>query len=205
MTVTPTKIAVAIAVLIAIFIGGLVIVQTLRSEPWQIQIVPYTTESADVSIPPSALTPAAQSGTTRLYSGYSATPRTLAYEFIGSGGVNFDADWSSVRGNTATFTTASTLDSWTNPTTCAGGAAQCGHLVLAIPSQGAPQAPDYYSIDGAAEAAVADDWVLEHGSLDLRRVDFHVIRTVAADIPTGVAIQLRWLPWDGRGHLLPAP
>ena len=205
LNLTPIQVAVGSALLIAILFGGLVLVMQLKGSadsPLHITLIPYDPDAVVLS---SGLTPAAQSGVARLYAGYSGTPRTLAYEFLGSGGINFDVDWSSVRGNSVTFTTVSALDSWTNPGACAAPATQCGHLTLAVPSGGPPQAPDFYSIDGAAEEAVADDWVLEHGSLDLRGVDFHVIRTVAADIPTGTQVALRWLPWDGRGHLLPAP
>ena len=199
---TQTRVAVAVAAVIAVLIGGLLLVDTAKGGP----VEPLYIAIVEEPILGSVLTPASIEGTSRLYSGYSGAPRTLAYQFLGNGGgVNFDVDWSSVRGTTVTFNTVIALDSWTNSTTCASGVAQCGTLVLAVPSQGPLQALDFYSIDGAAEEAVADDWVLEQGSLDLRGVGFHILRTVVADIPTGAQVALRWAPWDGRGHLSPAP
>ena len=108
-----------------------------------------------------------------------------------SGGIDFHAHWSNVRGYEATFTTAATLPGWTTPGQCTGGASECGHLVVAVPAAGAPQTPDFDSIDGATEAAVAGDWTLQPGNLNLQGVEYHIISTVAEDVPAGAVVTLR--------------
>ena len=208
MNLTPTRLILAGVLLIALFIGGLFFVLELKgsaSSPLFIAMVEAPVP-ADASIPSTGLVLAARSGMARMYAGYANVPAgAFVFSFLQEGGVSFDAHWSSVRGYEATFTTADTLPSWTNPTTCTAPATECGHLVVAIPSQGPPQIPDFYSINGAAEAAVAGHWTLQPGSLNLQSTDYHVIETTAADVPAGAEVTLRWLAWDGRGHPLLPP
>ena len=59
----------------------------------------------------------------------------------------FYVHWSSVRSTEATFTTPATLPAWTNPTTCLGGAAQCGHIAIAIPVSEPSGRPEAWVLD----------------------------------------------------------
>ena len=155
------------------------------------------------------LTPAAYSGVSRLYTGYTNQPAgAFTYSFLQAGGTAFDVHWSSVRGAEATFTTADTLPIWTNPGTCAAPATQCGHLAVAIPVTAPPGRPELWTLNGGAETAIDDTtWHGQHGDLDLHGHQYYVILTTRADVPVDAAITLRCpLPWDGTGAAaLPTP
>ena len=206
---TQTQVAVGIGLIIAIFFGSLVVVLQLKGnpdDPLYLTIVPYQSDAADASVPSTGMVPAARSGRVAMFAGFANQPAgAFVYSFLQEGGVRFHADWSTVRGNSVTVDTATTLPSWTNPGACVSPATECGHLALAVPSEGPPQIPDFFSINGAAEEAVAGNWTLQPGSLNLQSVDYHVIETTAADIPAGAQVTLRWLAWDGRGHPLLPP
>ena len=152
---------------------------------------------------PSAtvLTPAAQSGTARMYAGYANQPAgAFVYSFLQSGGVSLDVHWSSVRGTEATFTTPDTLPSWTNPGPCTGGAIECGHLAIAVPVVAPPGRPEEWILGGAEEVIDDTTWHGQHGGLSLHGHQYYVILTDAGDVPAGAEITLRWpLPWDGTG------
>ena len=142
----------------------------------------------------------AVSGEDKAYVGYANQPHGgFVYSFLQSGGAEFDIAWSSVREYTATATTAATLPAWTNPGSCAAPAIQCGQLAVALPASGAPQRPDFWTLDGGSEADVADGWRRQPGGLVLHGREYHVILSTRDDIPAGVTLDFRWLPWDGRG------
>ena len=79
---TQTRVAVAVAAVIAVLIGGLLLVDTAKGGP----VEPLYIAIVEEPILGSVLTPASIEGTSRLYSGYSGAPRTLAYQFLGNGG-----------------------------------------------------------------------------------------------------------------------
>ena len=208
VNLTPVLIAAVLGLLIALLVGAFVIVQSLQSGTWQVQLVPAPESadaSVDASIPSDGLTPAAQSGTARLYGGYANTPGGgRVFSFLQGGGLAFDVHWSSVRPFEAALTMPHTLPSWTNPVVCAD---QCGHLAIAIPVAAPPGRPEAWVLNGGAEEVIdGAAWHQQHGELTLHGGQFYVILTDAGDVPAGATVTLKWLAWDGRGAAaLPGP
>ena len=160
----------------------------------------------DASVPAN---PAAQSGTARLYAGFTNTPGGAhTFTFLQADGLRFDAPWSTVRGTVVHITMPSPLTSWTNPGPCASGVQQCGHLAVAFPATGGPPGrPEMWILNAGVEMRIdATGWVSQHGALTLSGEQYHVILSRAGDVPAGATATLKWLPWDGRGAPdLPAP
>ena len=208
VNLTPTQLAVIVGLVIAVLLGGLVVAQSLQSGTWQVQLVPAP-ESADASIPGTVLTPSAQSGTARLFAGFTNTPGGgFTYTFLQQDGLEFAVPWSTVRDGEAHITMPGPpLTNWTNPTACTTGVAECGHLAVAVPVNGPPGRPESLVLNGGAEEVIdASSWHRQHGELRLNGRQFFVILTDAGNIPAGSTISLSWLPWDGRGAPdLPAP
>ena len=162
------------------------------------------------SVQQSNLTPAnvgqtnlhvAQSGQSTVYAGYAGTPAgARTYSFL-QDGITAEVHWSSVRGYEARFTTA-VIGTWTNPTAtgCTAVSGQCGHLSLAVPSEGAPGVPDFITVGAGPEVAIdATAWHSHLSPLTLYGAEYDVVATNSALIPVGVPVVLRWRPWDGLG------
>ena len=213
LNLTPTQIAAVIGLVIAIFIGALVLTTQIKGSsdsPLHIQLVSsQEVDAVDGSTPGTVLTPSAQSGMERAFAGFTNTPGgAFSYSFLQSGGLAFDVHWSSVRPGMAALTLPDQLPSWTNPTTCTAGVSQCGHVALAFPADGGPPGrPDSYALGAGNEEPVdASGWHGQHGELRLNGRQYFVILTNAADIAAGSTLTLGWLPWDGRGAAaLPGP
>ena len=206
MSITPTRLAIGIALLIAVLLGMFLAVQELQGGTWRIALV--DAPAADAAVPGTVLVPAARSGTSTVFAGYSGVPAgARIYNFL-QDGVEGNVRWSSVRDYSITVTTP-VIGTWTNPsaTGCTAASGQCGHLSVGYPASGPPGRPDFISIDGGAEEAVdAAAWHSQPGSLDLFQNEYHVVATNSELVPVGVEISLRWLPWDGLGAApLPAP
>ena len=213
LNLSPAQVAVGIVLIIAIFIGGLVMVSQFKGspdDPLHIRLVSgQEGDAADTSIPSDDLTPAAQSGVARLFIGYTDTPRARVYNFLQGGGLAFDVSWSSVRGGESHISMPnSPLPSWTNPTTCTAPATECGHLAVAIPVSAPPGRPEIWVLDAGAEMPIdGSSWGRQNGELTLDGRQYFVISTDAGDVSAGATVSLKWpLPWDGRGAPdLPAP
>ena len=212
VNLTPVQVAAILGLLIALFVGALVIVQSLQSATWQVQLVPHAPESADASmdasIPSGGLTPSAQSGTARLFAGFTNVPHgAFVYTFLQADGLEFAAPWSSVRGGESHITMPSPLTNWTNPGPCGTGVQECGHLAVAVPVSTPPGRPEAWILNAGVEMPIdGANWARQHGELTLNGRQYFVILTDAADIPAGATVTLRWLPWDGTGAAaLPAP
>ena len=105
-----------------------------------------------------------------------------------------------------TFTAASTLPTWTNPTTCPGGAVQCGHIAVAVPISAPLRRPEAWILDGGSEEVIDGTGRHQHGELTFHSHQYRVILTDRGDIPAGATVTLQWLPWDGTGAApIPAP
>ena len=136
-----------------------------------------------------------------MYAGYAAQPAgSVNFSYLQGGGTSFDVTWSNIRDFETTFTTAATLPSWTNPTTCVAPASQCGNLGLAIPVSGAPGVPEAWILNGGAEMAIdGSTWHSQHGELTLHGEQFFVILTDAGNIPADAEITFKGKAWDGAG------
>ena len=169
-------------------------------------ILLFTSASAAAgTVQESKLTPAelllhvAQSGQSTIYAGFANVPAGAeTYSFL-QDGVAADVGWSSVRGYEARFTTL-TIGTWTNPTVTGCAVLQCGHLSLAVPSEGAPGVPDFITVGAGPEVAIdATAWHSHPSPLTLYGAEYDVVATNSALIPVGVPVVLRWRPWDGLG------
>ena len=212
MSITPTRLALGVALLIAVLLGMLLAVREMQGGTWQIALVtpvPADAATVDTGAPETDLNPptepeppAARSGMARMYAGYANVPHGgFVFSFLQSGGTGFDVHWSSVRGYEATFTTASVLPSWTSPTTCTAPATQCGHLAIAVPVAAPPGRPETWVLSGGAGEVIDDTtWHGQHGELTLHGRQYYVILTDAGNISAGATVSLEWpLPWDGTG------
>ena len=206
MNLTAMQVAAILGLSIALLVGAFVIVQSLQSGTWQVQLVPHAPESADASVdasvPIDGLTPAAQSGMTQLFIGFTDSPRAQVFNFLQRGGLRFDVVWSSVRGSEAHVTMPnSPLPSWTNPTTCGPPDGECGHLAVAVPVNGPPGRPEIWVLNNGAETPIDDsEWHRQSGELTMHGRQFYVVLTTTGDVPAGSRITLKWpLPWDGTG------
>ena len=146
--------------------------------------------------------PVAQSGTARLFAGFTNTPSGAhTFTFLQQDGLRFDAPWSTVRGADVHVTMPSPLTSWTNPGPCASGVQQCGHLAVAFPATGGPPGrPELWILNAGVEMPIdAAGWVSQHGALTLSGEPYHVILSRAGDVAAGSTLTLIWRAWDGRG------
>ena len=205
VNLTGTQVAAIIALLIAILIGALVMVSQFKGspdDPLHIRLVSGQEGDAVPSGDLAPSNPVAQAGMVRAYAGFTNLPAGGRLNtFLQAGGLRFDVNWSSVRPGMVALTLPNSLPSWTNPTTCAAGVSQCGHVAIALPADGGPPGrPDSYALGAGNEEPVdASGWHGQHGELRLNGRQYFVILTNAADIAAGSTLTLGWLPWDGRG------
>ena len=120
LNMTPAQVAAIIGLLIALFIGGLVIVQSLQSASWQVTLVPYVAESADAAttVDPDVPEPEPPtSGTAVGYAGYSRTPRAQTADLsIIAHHVAVPVDWTRGEGAETTFRWPSADADWVGTT-----------------------------------------------------------------------------------------
>ena len=205
VNMTPVLIAAVLGLLIALLVGAFVIVQSLQSGTWQVQLVPQAPETAaavDTTVPIDGQPPVAQSGMTQLFIGLTDTPRAQVFNFLQQGGLRFDVVWSTVRGSEAHVTMPnSPLPSWTNPTTCSPPDGECGHLAVAVPVNGPPGRPEIWVLNNGAEMPIyGSEWHRQSGELTMHGRQFYVVLTTTGDVLAGSRITLKWpLPWDGTG------
>ena len=209
LNLSQAQVAVGIALVIAIFVGALVMVSQFKGSPDDPLHIRLVSGQEGDAVPSGDLTPSAQSGMVRAFAGFTNLPAgAFSYSFLQSGGLAFDVHWSSVRSGMAALTLPDQLPSWTSPTTCGAGVSQCGHVAIALPADGGPPGrPDSYALGAGNEEPVdASNWHRQHGELRLNGRQYFVILTNAADIAAGSTLTLGWLPWDGLGAPdLPAP
>ena len=179
----------ASVLLVLIFISGTAAAGTLQ----QSSLTPANVGQTNLHV--------AQSGQATVYAGYAGTPAgARTYSFL-QDGITAEVHWSSVRGYEARFTTA-VIGTWTNPTAtgCTAVSGQCGHLSLAVPSEGAPGVPDFITVGAGPEVAIdATAWHSHPSPLTLYGAEYDVVATNSALTPVGVPVVLRWRPWDGLG------
>ena len=195
---TPPKLALGIALLIAVMLGSFALLLEASSRTWQITLIEPISAS---DLEPAS--PVAQSGTARLFAGFTNTPSGAhTFTFLQQDGLRFDAPWSTVRGADVHVTTPSPLTSWTNPGPCASGVQECGHFAVAIPADGGPPGrPEAWILNAGVEMPIdGTGWARQHGELTLNGEQYYVILSRAGDVPAGSTITLRWPhAWDGAG------
>ena len=178
MNLTATRVAAIIGLLIALFIGGLVLVQSLQSASWQVTLVPYVAESADAAttVDPDVPEPEPPtSGTAVGYAGYSRTPRAQTADLsIIAHHVAVPVDWTRGEGAETTFRWPSADADWVGST---------AYHWLAFPAPpGHPNTPSGYE---------------SQHDVNVSGVRYRVL---ISEMALTIAAQLTTLSWTGVGE-----